>query len=104
MKWLPLPLLVLSPLAKPLQRSLSPLSTLMKHQKELGRIAYESTAEGGKANWGAWEKAPEVVRRVHREMAKAVESEVTRRLKAKGWCGPLKQERLVTRALMNVSV
>jgi len=46
----------------------------------LGRLAYESTEEGGKQNWGEWDEAPDVVRRVHHQMAVAVAKEVLRRV------------------------
>lgn len=54
----------------------------MKKQKTLGQIAYDSNPDdGGKSNFGPWEKAPQVVRDVHERMAKAIEREVKRRTK-----------------------
>jgi len=41
-------------------------------KKSLGQIAYEASKDGGQQNFGPWKKAPEVVRRVHEEMAQAV--------------------------------
>ncbi len=40
--------------------------------KSLGQIAYEAAKQGGQQNFGPWNKAPQVVRDVHEEMAKAV--------------------------------
>ena len=54
----------------------------MRKQKSLGQIAYEGTYEGGRSNFGTWENAPDVVRRVHEQMAKAVAREVLRRRRA----------------------
>ena len=48
-------------------------------RKSLGQIAYDATLEGGKQNWGEWHEAPGVVRRVHNDMAAAVEKAVLRR-------------------------
>ena len=48
--------------------------------KSLGQFAYEVSPKGGQQNFGPWEKAPEVVRRVHEEMARVVEREVLKRL------------------------
>ena len=54
----------------------------MKTPKTLGQVAYEATPdEGGKSNFGEWNQAPEVVRRVHEKMAKAIEREVKKRTK-----------------------
>lgn len=53
----------------------------MKKQKSLGQIAYESTSDGGKQNFGPWSKAPDVVRRVHEQMAYAVINEAMKRVK-----------------------
>lgn len=47
--------------------------------KTLGQIAYEASPEGWQQNWGPWDKAPGVVRRVHNELADAVANEVARR-------------------------
>ncbi len=58
---------------------------MTKKLKSLGQIAYEGSPEGGIQNWGPWDKAPEVVRRVHERMAKVVERAVKRRMKADGW-------------------
>ena len=44
--------------------------------KTLGQIAYEATTEGGKQNFGKWKNAPDVVRRVHEQMAQAVAKEM----------------------------
>lgn len=53
-------------------------------KKTLGQIAYDSCPEeGGKCNFGKWKDAPDVVRRVHERMAKAVERAVLRRQKEK---------------------
>jgi len=52
-----------------------------KSKKTLGQIAYDGAGgEGGKENWGPWESAPDLVRRVHERMAKAVERAVVRRI------------------------
>lgn len=53
----------------------------MKQTKTLGQIAYEATEDGGKQNWGPWDKAPELVRSIHERMARAVEREVMRRVR-----------------------
>ena len=49
--------------------------------KSLGQIAYEASNEGGFQNFGSWKKAPEVVRRVHENMAKAVAKAITKHRK-----------------------
>lgn len=55
----------------------------MPKLKSLAQIGYDSTPEeGGKSNFGRWEEAPEVVRRVHRQTAKAIERAVKRRHKS----------------------
>lgn len=55
---------------------------MKKKQKTLGQIAYDATPnEGGKSNFGTWDKAPEVVRRVHEKMAKKIEQVVTQRVR-----------------------
>jgi hypothetical protein len=56
---------------------------MKKEQKSLGQVAYESSPEGGQQNFGPWSQAPEVVRRVHEQMALAVKKEVERRQKRK---------------------
>jgi hypothetical protein len=57
---------------------------MKRDQKSLGQIAYDSSPhDGGKSNWGEWAHAPEIVRVVHERMAKAVEREVKRRIRAK---------------------
>lgn len=40
--------------------------------KSLGQIAYEAAKQGGQQNFGPWNKAPQVVRDVHEEMAQAI--------------------------------
>ncbi len=57
-----------------------PTRDIRNKQKTLGQIAYEATTEGGSQNFGPWERAPEVVRRVHEQMAKAVQDEVMKRI------------------------
>jgi hypothetical protein len=48
--------------------------------KTLGQVAYDSSPkDGGKANWGRWEDAPQCVRTVHERLAKAVIKEAFRR-------------------------
>lgn len=49
-------------------------------KKSLGQIAYEATGDGGRANFGPWEKTPEIVRKVHHDIAAAVERAVLRRV------------------------
>ena len=58
---------------------------MKKKLKSLCQVAYESTAEGGKHNFGPWEKAPDLVKRIHEEMAKAVAKTVKRRMQGDGW-------------------
>lgn len=44
--------------------------------KSLGQIAYEASENGGKQNFGEWDKAPDIVKNVHKELAEAVKKAV----------------------------
>jgi hypothetical protein len=47
-------------------------------RKTLGQIAYDASPDGGRRNWGPWSTAPDIVRRVHEQMAQAVKRAVLR--------------------------
>jgi hypothetical protein len=68
------------------------LEDTMKKLKSLGQVAYEATPEGGQQNFGPWEKAPDLVKRIHEQMAKAVEKTVKRRMQRDGWLRFPKEE------------
>lgn len=49
--------------------------------KTLGQIAYEADKNGGQQNFGPWQKAPELVKSIHENMAKAVAKHVLNEIK-----------------------
>ena len=49
-------------------------------KKSLGQVAYESSPEGGLQNWGKWEKAPDIVKHVHKQIATSIVMEVVTKI------------------------
>lgn len=49
-------------------------------KKSLGQIAYESSPEGGQQNWGKWEKTPDIVKHVHKQMATSIVIEIATKI------------------------
>lgn len=57
---------------------------MKKPLKSLGQVAYEKNPIGGIQNWGPWERAPQVVRDSHENLARIVVSEISRRSSKEG--------------------